>query len=127
MPFTSVPFLAERPPEGFSRLAIEVGMIGDGLAEKVDVALICDDPTVRGKGEVAGKEVNFRGRSFTFRSDEEGPLAGRRWYYLPEDYVEAVKAVLDVVSSDAIHVQVLVDDEQKTIDGEAISAFVSAL
>ncbi|HJT78904.1 MAG TPA: hypothetical protein VJ739_17030 [Gemmataceae bacterium] len=127
MAFTAVPVWAEHPPEGFSRLAIEVGIIGDDSAEAVDVVLICDDPTVRGKGDVEGKDVNFRGRSFTFRSDEVGPLAGRRWYYLPEDYVEAVKAVFDVVSSDGIHVQVLVDGEKKTIDGETISDFVSAL
>jgi hypothetical protein len=127
MPFAAVPMLAEHPPEGFSRLAIEVGIIGDELAEEVDVALICDDPTVRGKGEVEGKEVNFRGRSFTFRSDEEGPLAGRRWYYLPEASVEAVKAVCDVVSSDLMHVQILVDGKKETIDGETISAFISVL
>lgn len=82
---------------------------------------------MRGKGEVAGKEVTLCGRSFTFRSDAQGSQAGRRWYYLPEDCVEAVKAVLDVVSSDAIHVQVLVDGEQKTIDRETISALVSEL
>jgi hypothetical protein len=127
MPFIAVPRLAEHPPEGFSRLAIEVEIIGDDAAEKVDVALICDDPTVRGKGRVKGKVVNFRGRSFTFHSDEEGALAGRRWYYLPQDCVDPVKAVFDVVSCDEIHIQVVVNDDQKTIDGEAISAFVSAL
>lgn len=127
MPFTAAPHLAGHPPEGCSRLAIEVAIIGDDPAEEVDVALICDDPTMRGKGEVDGKEVNFRGRSFTFRSNEEEPTAGRRCYYLPEDYVDAVKTVFDLVSSDVIYVQVLVDGEQKRIAGETISALVDAL
>lgn len=51
MAFTAVPILAEHPQEGFSRLAIEVGIIGDDPAEGVDVALIWDDPTMRGKGQ----------------------------------------------------------------------------
>lgn len=35
--------------------------------------------------------------------------------------------MFDMVSTDLIHVQVLVDGEKKTIDGETIGAFVSAL
>lgn len=97
MLFTAVPRLAENPPEGFSRLAIEVEIIGDGLADTVDVSLICDDPTVRGKGHVDGKEVNFSGWSFTFQSEEAGPQTGRRWYYLPDKYVDRVKEVFPLM------------------------------
>jgi len=127
MSFTIVPILAENPSHGFSQLAVEVGIIGEESAQHVDVALICSDPTHQGKGEIEGKKVTIRGRSFSFQSDENGPLSGRRWYYLPQDAVDDVKAVFDVVSVDRIHVQVFVDGQMEVIDGKTMSAFVDKL
>lgn len=119
--------MGREPADDFIKLAVEVSITGDDPAEEIDVALICADPRAQGEIEIGGKTVNLSGQAITFRSPDDGPLHGRRRYYLLEERVDAVKTMFDMFSHDLMHVQVLVDDEQERIDGETLSEFVEHL
>ena len=129
MPIAAQPGLTENPPTGCSSLFIEVENIGDTPAEEVDVALISNDPTMRGETEIGGIPVHLRGRAVTFVTDEKSPLEGgaRRRFYLPAQYVDEVRGVFDIVSPDEIYVQVLAAAELAKVEGEVLSAFVEKL
>jgi hypothetical protein len=127
MAFSARLLFDDTPPDDFSKLAVEVSITGEEPAEETDVALICADPRAQAEVEIAGKRVHLRAQAITFRSPDDGPLHDRRWYYLPEEYLAEVKMMFEVFSHELMHVQVLVDGEAETIDGETLSEFVEAL